>query len=63
MSILEERIKSVSESKVDEALSNMISSHNGRIIIATFASNIYRLKHIVDTCKRNNRKIAIFGGK
>ena len=52
---------SVSESKVDEALSNMISSHNGRIIIATFASNIYRLKHIVDTCKRNNRKIAIFG--
>ena len=52
---------SVSESKVDEALSNMISLHNGRIIIATFASNIYRLKHIVDTCKRNNRKIAIFG--
>ena len=52
---------SVSESKVDEALSSMISSHNGRIIIATFASNIYRLKHIVDTCKRNNRKIAIFG--
>ena len=52
---------SVSESKVDEALSNMISSHSGRIIIATFASNIYRLKHIVDTCKRNNRKIAIFG--
>ena len=52
---------SVSESKVDEALSSMISTHNGRIIIATFASNIYRLKHIVDTCKRNNRKIAIFG--
>lgn len=52
---------SVSESKVDEALSGIISSHNGRIIIATFASNIYRLKHIVDTCKRNNRKIAIFG--
>ena len=52
---------SVSESKVDEALSGMISTHKGRIIIATFASNIYRLKHIVDTCKRNKRKIAIFG--
>lgn len=52
---------SISESKVDEALSGMISNHNGRIIIATFASNIYRLKHIVDTCKRNKRKIAIFG--
>ena len=52
---------SASESKVDEALSDIFKKHNGRIIIATFASNIYRLKHIVDTCKRNNRKIAIFG--
>ena len=52
---------SVSESKVDEALSEIFTRHHGRIIIATFASNIYRLKHIVDTCKRNDRKIAIFG--
>ncbi len=52
---------SVSESKVDMALSEIFEEHSGRIIIATFASNIYRLKHIVDTCKRNNRKIAIFG--
>lgn len=50
-----------SESKVDEALSDIFATTNGRIIIATFASNIYRLKHIIDTCKRNNRKIAIFG--
>ena len=50
-----------SESKVDETLSEIFLRHNGRIIIATFASNIYRLKHIVDTCKRNKRKIAIFG--
>jgi len=52
---------SMSESKVDEALSHIFMKHDSRIIIATFASNIYRLKHIVDTCKRNNRKIAIFG--
>lgn len=52
---------SVSESKVDEALSEIFKRHDGRIIIATFASNIYRLKHIVDTCKRNNRKIVTFG--
>lgn len=52
---------SASESKVDEALSDIFKTHHGRIIIATFASNIYRLKHIVDTCQRNNRKIAIFG--
>ncbi len=52
---------SASESKVDETLSEIFLEHSGRIIIATFASNIYRLKHIVDTCKKNNRKIAIFG--
>ncbi len=52
---------SMSESKVDEALSEIFGRHNGRIIVATFASNIYRLKHIVDTCKRNGRKVAIFG--
>ncbi len=53
---------SISESKVDNALSEIFTTKtDGRIIIATFASNIYRLKHIVDTCKRNNRKIAVFG--
>ncbi len=52
---------STSESKVDSALDDLFSKHNSRIIIATFASNIYRLKHIVDTCKRHGRKIAVFG--
>ena len=52
---------SKSESSVDEALNDIISKHYGRIIIATFASNIYRIKHIVETCRKNNRKIIIFG--
>ncbi len=52
---------SKSESVVDDTLSDIISTHNGRLIIATFASNIYRIKHIVDTCRKNNRKILIFG--
>ena len=50
-----------SESKVDDALDELFTRHDSRIIIATFASNIYRLKHIVDTCKRHGRKIAVFG--
>ena len=50
-----------SESKVDDALDELFTIHSSRIIIATFASNIYRLKHIVDTCKRHGRKIAVFG--
>ncbi len=52
---------STSESKVDSALQEIFAKEKGRIIIATFASNIYRLKHIIDTAKKNNRKIAVFG--
>lgn len=53
---------SMSESKVDEALNEVFSKHqNNRLIIATFASNIYRLKHIIETCKKYNRKVCIFG--
>jgi ribonuclease J len=52
---------SKSESAVDETLTDIISSHLGRVIIATFASNIYRLKHIIESCQHNNRKIIIFG--
>lgn len=51
-----------SESKVDEALNDIFDQYKQqRIIIATFASNIYRLKHIVETCYKNKRKICIFG--
>ena len=52
---------SKSESAVDEALTDIIANHLGRVIIATFASNIYRLKHIIASCEENNRKIIIFG--
>ena len=52
---------SLSESKVDATLNDLFQKINGRIIIATFASNVYRLKHIIETCKKNNRKVAIFG--
>jgi len=52
---------SKSESSVDEALNDIVSRHYGRVIIATFASNIFRIKHIVETCRKNNRKIIIFG--
>ena len=50
-----------SESVVDETLNDIIGRHVGRVIIATFASNIFRIKHIVETCKKYNRRIIIFG--
>lgn len=53
---------SASESVVDEALAEIFAENpHSRIILATFASNIYRLTHIVETCKENNRKIVVFG--
>lgn len=52
---------SKSESAVDGTLNDMISKHHGRVIIATFASNIYRIKHIVESCRKFNRKIIVFG--
>lgn len=51
-----------SESVVDETLGEMFDKcKTNRIIIATFASNIYRVKHIFETCYKHNRKICIFG--
>ena len=38
-------------------LSDLFRRQTGRIIVATFASNVYRLKHIIETAKRNHRKV------
>lgn len=53
---------SLSESVVDENLGEIFAAYKyNRIILATFASNVYRINHIIETCKKNNRKIALFG--
>ena len=53
---------SVSESVVDENLGEIFKNNKDkRIILATFASNVYRLKHIIETCRENKRKVALFG--
>ena len=53
---------SLSESVVDENLGEIFRNNKeNRIILATFASNIYRLKHIIDDCRENKRKVALFG--
>ncbi len=53
---------SLSEKRIDTALNDIFDAHpQKRIILATFASNIYSLKHIVESCYNHGRKICTFG--
>ena len=51
----------MSESIVGDSFESHFKRANGRIIVATFASNIHRLQQIVEAAKRFNRKIVFTG--
>ena len=52
----------MSESVVGKTLDGIFEKlKKERIIVATFASNIHRLQQIIDSAKKNNRKIAFTG--
>lgn len=50
-----------SEQVVGQSLSNIIQKVEGRIIFASFASNISRLQQVAEVAIETGRKIAIFG--
>lgn len=50
-----------SESVLVDKLTDIFASANGRIIVATFASNIHRIQQVMDVAQRYNRKIVISG--
>lgn len=50
-----------SESVISVKLNEIFSSAKGRIIVATFASNINRIQQVIDVCAKFNRKIIISG--
>lgn len=52
---------SISEKTIGETLKRIFSGAKGRIIVATFASNIHRMQQIVDSSITYNRKIAFSG--
>lgn len=52
---------SQSERKIGENLNNLFSQIEGRIIVATFASNVYRVQQILQASINSNRDIIVFG--
>ena len=52
---------SISEKKVGESLNNLFSHIEGRIIVATFASNVYRVQQILQASINSGRKVIVFG--
>ena len=52
---------SSSEKKVGETLMNLFSHIDGRIIVAAFASNVFRVQQIISASIATGRKVIVFG--
>ncbi|MEI6101253.1 MAG: ribonuclease J [Eubacteriales bacterium] len=51
----------ISESNVGETFIHYFKQAKGRIIVATFASNVSRLQQVIDTAKIYNKKLCLSG--
>jgi len=52
---------SISEKRVGESIKDLFTHIKDRVIVATFASNIYRIQQIIEASLINNRKISVVG--
>ena len=50
-----------SEAKIVKRLKSIITEATGRVIITSFASNVYRLKKVIEIAKRTDKKIVLLG--
>lgn len=53
---------SLSEKTIGETFNKVFSGAKGRVIVATFASNIHRMQQIINSSIKENRKI-VFSGR
>lgn len=51
----------MSERLVGDSIDEIFRKVEGRVIFATFASNIHRLQQVTDAAVANGRKVAVFG--
>ncbi len=52
---------SISEKKVAQEILDIMKKTSGRLIVATFASNVYRVSQILEAAVACGRKVIIFG--
>ena len=50
-----------SERKISQNINTIFSNIKGRVLISTFASNVYRVQQIVEASVRAGRKVIVFG--
>lgn len=53
--------QTISESVIEKSLDKLISEATGRVIIATFSSNIGRVSKLVESAERNGRTVFLSG--
>ncbi|MBE7035242.1 MAG: ribonuclease J [Ruminococcaceae bacterium] len=51
----------MSESTVGATFDDLFRHHDGRVIVATFASNVHRVQQIINAADRYGRKVAVSG--
>lgn len=52
---------SISEKKVANSIQDIFRKTDGRLIVATFASNVHRVQQIIDSAVKFDRRILVYG--